>query len=119
MEAFRAIARPGGQTGLVGEVERVLAGVRAADLPAAGRVVATAPRGRDVQGGSGPTRVLEALAFARTAADSPVRAAARAALDTLAWAMPAPFRSTQIFVRQAARSYGERRSRWRCSTVTV
>jgi hypothetical protein len=101
MEAFRAIARPGGQTGLVGEVERVLAGVRAADLPTADRVAATAPRGRDVQAGGGPTRVLEALAFARTAADSPVRAAARAALDTLARAMPAPFRSAQIFVRQA------------------
>lgn len=101
MDAFRAIARPGGQSGLLGEVERVLARVRATDLPAAGRVAATAPRGRDVQAGGGPTRVLEALAIARAAADSPVRAAAKAALDTLTRAMPAPFRSAQIFVRQA------------------
>jgi hypothetical protein len=99
LDAFRAVTRPGGQSGLVGEVDRVVAAVRGGELSIRG--TARAERSPDVRGAAGPGRVLEALSIARPAAESPVRAAARAAIDTLSRAMPAPLRSAHTIVRHA------------------
>jgi hypothetical protein len=98
LEAFQAITRPGGQSGLVREVERALSD-RGAELSAG-----AARMGQRVPAPHAPMmtlRVLEAVATARVAAENPVRAAARAALETLSRVMPAPLRSAHIFMRQA------------------
>jgi hypothetical protein len=96
--AVQAIARPDGQSGLAREVERALA-ERGVELSAG--VSRLTQRIADPRAPMTPLRVLDAVATARVAAENPVRAAARAALDTLSRAMPTPFRAAHIFMRQA------------------
>lgn len=68
------------------------------------RVTVVVPdQGRSTHQAQTPSRqrVLEAVATARVATESPVRAATTAALDKLSQAMPAPFRAAHVFMRQA------------------